>query len=126
MDCGKMINPMVVEGQGHGGIGQGLGGAIFEEIVYTDDGQINGGTFVDYLMPSAVEMPHIDVAHIETYSEQNPSKTKGLGEGGTIVAPAAVANAVDDALQPFSTRITELPLKPEKIMDAIRAAKGGM
>jgi carbon-monoxide dehydrogenase large subunit len=126
MDCGKMINPMVVEGQVHGGIAEGLGGAIFEEIVYTDDGQINGGTFVDYLMPSAVEMPHIDVAHIETYSEQNPSKTKGLGEGGTIVAPAAVANAVDDALQPFHTRITELPLKPEKIMNAIRAAKVGM
>lgn len=123
-DCGKMINPMVVDGQVHGGIVEGLGGAIFEEIVYTDDGQINGGNFLDYLMPSAMEIPNIDVAHIETYSQQNPSQTKGLGEGGTIVAPAAVANAVDDALRPFGVKITEIPLKPESVLKAIRAKRG--
>jgi carbon-monoxide dehydrogenase large subunit len=124
-DCGKMINPMVVEGQVQGGIAEGLGGAIFEEISYTDDGQINGGTFMDYLMPTAVEMPNIEVAHIETYSEQNPSKTKGMGEGGTIVAASTVANAVEDALQPFGAKITEIPLKPETILKAIRAARHG-
>jgi aerobic carbon-monoxide dehydrogenase large subunit len=122
-DCGKMINPMVVEGQVHGGIVEGLGGAVFEEISYTDDGQIKGGNFLDYLMPSAAEMPNIEVAHIETFSEQNPSQTKGLGEGGTIVAPAAVANAIEDALVPLGRKITEIPLKPEAVLNAIKKEK---
>jgi aerobic carbon-monoxide dehydrogenase large subunit len=117
-DCGKMINPMVVDGQVHGGIVEGLGGAIFEEITYTEDGQINGGSFLDYLLPTAVEAPNIEVEHIETLSEQNPSQTKGLGEGGTVVAPAAVANAVDDALRNLgaSKPVTEIPLKPENVL----------
>ncbi len=120
-DCGKMINPMVVDGQVHGGIVEGLGGAIFEEISYTEDGQINGGNFLDYLLPSAVESPDIEVDHIETLSEQNPSQTKGLGEGGTVVAPAAIANAVDDALRNLGGKpITELPLKPEYILKMVR------
>ena len=120
-DCGKMINPMVVDGQVHGGIVEGLGGAIFEEISYTEDGQINGGNFLDYLLPSAVESPNIEVDHIETLSEQNPSQTKGLGEGGTVVAPAAIANAVDDALRNLGGKpITELPLKPEYILKMVR------
>jgi carbon-monoxide dehydrogenase large subunit len=120
-DCGKMINPMVVDGQVHGGIVEGLGGAVFEEISYTEDGQIKGGNFLDYLLPSAKEVPNIEVAHLETYSEQNPSQTKGLGEGGTIVAPAAVANAVEDALAGLGERkITEIPLKPETIMNLMR------
>jgi aerobic carbon-monoxide dehydrogenase large subunit len=119
-DCGKMINPMVVEGQVHGGIVEGLGGAIFEEIRYTDNGQIQGGNFLDYLIPSAAEMPNIEVAHLETFSEQNPSHTKGLGEGGTIVAPAAVANAIEDALVSLSKKITEIPLKPETVLRVIK------
>ncbi len=119
-DCGKMINPMVVDGQVHGGIVEGLGGAIFEEINYTEDGQINGGNFLDYLLPTAVESPNIEVSHIETFSEQNPSQTKGLGEGGTVVAPAAVANAVDDALTNLGgAAITDIPLKPEYILRKI-------
>lgn len=121
-DCGKMINPMVVEGQVHGGIVEGLGGAVYEEISYTEDGQINGGNFLDYLLPSAVETPNIEVEHIETLSEQNPSQTKGLGEGGTVVAPAAVANAVDDALRNLGGQtITEIPLKPEYVLKKIRS-----
>ncbi len=119
-DCGKMINPMVVEGQVHGGIVEGLGGAIFEEISYTEDGQIQGGNFLDYLIPSAADVPNIEVAHIETFSEQNPSQTKGLGEGGTIVAPAAVANAIEDALVSLGRKITELPLKPEAVLNKIK------
>jgi carbon-monoxide dehydrogenase large subunit len=119
-DCGKMINPMVVEGQVHGGIVEGLGGAVFEEISYTDDGQVKGANFLDYLLPSAVESPNIEVAHIETLSEQNPSRAKGLGEGGTIVAPAAIANAIEDALMPFGKEITEIPLKPETVLKVIR------
>ncbi|HYB03891.1 MAG TPA: xanthine dehydrogenase family protein molybdopterin-binding subunit [Nitrososphaerales archaeon] len=121
-DCGKMINPMVVDGQVHGGIVEGLGGAVFEEIAYTEDGQLNGGSFLDYLLPSAVESPDIEVEHIETFSAQNPSQTKGLGEGGTVVAPAAVANAVDDALRHIGgMTITEIPLKPEYVLKKIRA-----
>ncbi len=121
-DCGKMINPMVVDGQVHGGIVEGLGGAIFEEITYTNDGQINGGSFLDYLLPSAVESPNIEVEHLETYSKQNPSQAKGLGEGGTVVAPAAVANAVDDALRNMGGKtITDIPLKPEYVLKKIRA-----
>lgn len=122
-DCGKMINPMVVDGQVHGGIAEGLGGAIYEEISYTEDGQIQGGNFLDYLVPSAMDIPNIDVAHIETISEQNPSHTKGLGEGGNMVSPAAVANAVEDALAPMGVRIREIPLKPELILKAIKVAK---
>ncbi len=123
-DCGKMINPMVVDGQVHGGIVEGLGGAIFEEISYTEDGQLNGGSFLDYLLPSAVESPNIEVNHIETLSEQNPSHTKGLGEGGTVVAPAAVANAIDDAVMHMSGDfITETPLKPEFVLRKIRKTK---
>jgi aerobic carbon-monoxide dehydrogenase large subunit len=123
-DCGKMINPKVVDGQVHGGIVEGLGGAIYEEINYTEDGQLNGGSFLDYLLPTAVEAPHIEVEHIETLSEQNPSQTKGLGEGGTVVAPAAVANAVADALRNIGGgTITETPLKPESILKKIKLQK---
>jgi len=125
VDCGKMINPMIVDGQVHGGIVEGLGGAIFEEIAYSDEGQILGGNFLDYLLPSAVETPDIDVEHIETFSEQNPSGSKGLGEGGTIVAPAAVANAVDDALFHLAGAgtITQIPLKPEYVLKSIMSPK---
>jgi carbon-monoxide dehydrogenase large subunit len=121
-DCGRMINPMVVDGQVHGGIVEGLGGAIFEEIAYSEDGQVHGGSFMDYLLPSAIESPNIEVAHIETLSEQNPSQTKGLGEGGTIVAPAAVANALDDAILSLAGgKITEMPLKPEYILKIVKS-----
>jgi aerobic carbon-monoxide dehydrogenase large subunit len=122
-DCGRMINPMVVAGQVQGGIAEGLGGAIFEEIPYSSDGQLLCSNFLDYLLPSAMEIPSIEVSHIETLSEQNPSQTKGLGEGGNIVSPAAVANAVEDALSPFAVKIRELPLKPELILKAMKEAR---
>ena len=122
-DCGRMLNPMVVDGQWQGGIVEGLGGALFEEIIYTEDGQILGGNFLDYLMPSAMEVPNIEVDHIETISEQNPGGQKGLGEGGNIVAPAAVANAVEDAIMHLGGKITGIPLKPENVLKAIRGQK---
>ena len=121
-DCGRIINPNVVEGQIHGGIVQGIGAALYEEISYNEDGQILGGNFLDYLLPSSVESPQVSISHIETVSEQNPAGTKGMGEGGTIVAPAAIVNAVDDALLHLKNggKIVRYPLKPERVFEEIR------
>ena len=121
-DCGRIINPNIVEGQIHGGIVQGFGTALYEEISYNDDGQIFGGNFLDYLLPSSVESPPVSISHIETVSDQNPAGTKGMGEGGTIVAPAVIANAVDDALFHLKNdgKIVSYPMKPERVFDEIR------
>ncbi len=100
-DCGKIINPTIVEGQVHGGVAQGVGGALFEEIVYDEQGQLLTGTLLDYLVPSAMELPAIETVHLEYPSPRNPLGIKGLGEGGAISPPAAIANAIDDALAPF-------------------------
>lgn len=124
-DCGRVINPMVVEGQIHGGIVQGVGAVLYEEISYSEDGQILGGNFLDYLLPSSLESPQLTIAHLETASEQNPAGTKGMGEGGTIVAPAAIANAVEDAILHLGNggRIVSYPLKPERVLGEYRRLK---
>jgi carbon-monoxide dehydrogenase large subunit len=120
-DCGRMINPVVVEGQIHGGIVQGIGAALYEEIPYNKDGQILGGNFLDYLLPSSVESPEISISHLETIAEQNPAGTKGMGEGGTIVAPAAIANAVEDAILHLNSgKIVSYPMKPERVLEKIK------
>jgi carbon-monoxide dehydrogenase large subunit len=120
-DCGPMINPNVVEGQIAGGTVQGIGGVLWEHLAYDEDGNPLATTFVDYLLPAAVEVPHIEIGHLETPGP-NPGGYKGVGEGGAIGAPAAVVNAVADALSPFGVRITRLPLGPEQVLDAIAAA----
>ncbi|GBC75736.1 Caffeine dehydrogenase subunit alpha [archaeon HR06] len=114
-DCGNMINPLVVEGQIHGGVAHGIAQALYEEVIYNEDGQIINPTLMDYLIPTALEIPNIEVIHLITPSTTNPGGFKGLGEGGAIVAPAAIANAVEDALEPFNVKVTELPITPEKI-----------
>jgi carbon-monoxide dehydrogenase large subunit len=114
-DCGHMINPMVVEGQIHGGVVQGIGGGLYEELGYDPDGQLLTGTFMEYHIPTAAEVPFIETVHLEFPSPRNPLGLKGLGEGGAISPPAALANAVEDALAPFGVRITETPLIPSKI-----------
>ena len=114
-DCGPMINPDVVEGQIAGGVVQGIGGALFEHLAYDESGNPLATTFMDYLVPSAVEVPAIEFGHIETPSP-GPGGYKGVGEGGAIGAPAAVVNAVADALAPFGVTITRLPLTPERIV----------
>ncbi|MDA4130610.1 MAG: xanthine dehydrogenase family protein molybdopterin-binding subunit [Thaumarchaeota archaeon] len=120
-DCGRMINPMIVEGQIHGGIVQGIGTALYEEISYSEEGQILGGNFLDYLLPTSVESPQISITHLETISEQNPAGTKGMGEGGTIVAPAAIANAVEDAILHLNAgSILDYPLKPERVLEEVK------
>ena len=114
-DCGPMINPNVVEGQIAGGTVQGIGGALYEHLAYDTDGNPVATTFLDYLMPTITEIPFIEHGHIETPGP-GPGGYKGVGEGGAIGAPAAVVNAVADALAPFGVTVTRLPLSPAAIV----------
>ncbi|OLT16575.1 xanthine dehydrogenase [Actinomadura sp. CNU-125] len=122
-DCGPMINPNVVEGQIAGGVVQGIGGALYEHLAYDEEGNPIATTFMDYLLPTAAEVPTIEYGHIETPAA-GPGGYKGVGEGGAIGAPPAVVNAVADALAPFGAEITRLPLTPESIVALVRAADG--
>lgn len=119
-DCGTVLNPMIVEGQVAGAVAQGVGGALYEEIVYDDDGQLLTTTLMDYLYPSATEIPDIDIQHLETPSPVTAGGVKGMGEAGSIATPAAVINAVADALSPFGVSIDRSPLTPELVLDLIR------
>jgi carbon-monoxide dehydrogenase large subunit len=123
-DAGRIINPMIAEGQVHGGIAQGIGNALFEEIVYDTLGNIQTATLADYLPPTSGEIPPIELHHIETPAASSVTGAKGLGEGGTIGAPAAIVNAVNDALSPFGVAIDEIPATPQRIRAALRAAGG--
>ena len=120
-DAGRIINPMIADGQVHGGIAQGIGNALLEEIIYDDNGSILTASLADYLPPTAHEIPEIELHHIETPSQNSVTRAKGLGEGGTIGAPAAVINAVNDALSPFGVEIDELPATPQRIRALLRA-----
>jgi carbon-monoxide dehydrogenase large subunit len=122
-DCGKVINPIIVEGQVHGGVAQGVGGALYEEMAYDDEGQLLAGTLMDYLVPTSMELPRIDTVHLEFPSPRNPLGVKGLGEGGAISPPAAIANAVEDALAPFGVRVTATPLGPSRVLELIADAR---
>ena len=119
-DCGPMINPSVVEGQIAGGTMQGIGGALLERLAYDDDGNPVAASLLDYLVPTASEAPTIEFVHVETPSE-TPGGFKGVGEGGAIGAPAAVINAVVDALSPFGATVSRLPLSPETVLGMIGA-----
>ena len=123
-DCGVEVNPMVVEGQVVGGTAQGVGGTLLEELVYDDDGQLLTTSFMDYLIPTATDMPSFDVCHIQTAAPQIPGGYKGMGEGGCVYAYAAVANAVADAIEPLGVEITSTPLSPSRILEMLRGAKG--
>jgi carbon-monoxide dehydrogenase large subunit len=120
-DCGPMINPNVVEGQIAGGVVQGIGGALLEHMVYDEDGNPLTTTFMDYLLPTAADVPTIEYGHVESRS-QGPGGYKGVGEGGAIGAPPAVVNAVNDALAPLGITLTTLPLSPDVVLDAIIGA----
>ena len=121
-DCGTMINPMVVEGQVHGGIAHGIGNALLEEIVYDGAGQLATGTLMEYALPRALDVPGLEVHHVVTPSPLNRLGVKGAGEGGTLPAPAAIANAVADALRPLGVEVTEMPLTRERLWRRVRAA----
>ncbi|HXF36499.1 MAG TPA: molybdopterin cofactor-binding domain-containing protein, partial [Actinomycetota bacterium] len=122
-DCGQMLNPTIVEGQIHGGIAHGIGNALLEEAVYDEEGQLVTGSYMDYLLPSPTEVPPIEVGHQEFPSELNPFGIKGVGEGGAVGPPAAIANAVVDALRPLRVEIDRVPLTPERLFRLIREAR---
>jgi aerobic carbon-monoxide dehydrogenase large subunit len=120
-DAGRLINPMIVDGQVHGGVAQGIGNALLEEIRYDDMGNILTSTFADYLLPTAYEIPPMELHHLETYTSATNLKSKGVGEGGTIGAPAAIMNAINDALRPLDITINEMPATAQRVHAAVRA-----
>ncbi|OLE36674.1 MAG: hypothetical protein AUG00_10065 [Candidatus Rokubacteria bacterium 13_1_20CM_2_70_7] len=122
-DCGTMVNPMIVEGQIHGAVAQGIGAALYEDVVYDDAGQPLTTSFMDYLLPTTMELPAIEVVHTETPPLVTVSGFKGMAEGGTIGATAAVANAVADALAPLGVEVHELPLSPDRLYRLIHQAR---
>lgn len=120
-DCGPMLNPMIVEGQVHGGVAQGVGGALYERLAYDGDGQLLNASFMDFLMPFATEVPHIETDHLETPSPLNPLGIKGAGEAGTIPTSAAIASAIEDA---EGFRITRMPISPHDLWELRRRHEG--
>jgi carbon-monoxide dehydrogenase large subunit len=121
-DAGLIINPMIADGQVHGGVAQGIGNALLEEIIYDETGNILTGTLVDFLPPTSREIPQIELHHLETLTGNSITKAKGLGEGGAIGAPSAVINAINDALSSFGVSIDEMPATPQRIRAALRSS----
>jgi carbon-monoxide dehydrogenase large subunit len=127
-DCGKVINPLLVDGQLQGGIAQGLGQALYEGVVYDENGQLLTGSLMDYALPRAANLPRLQLARTETPSPVNPLGIKGIGEAGTIGSTPAVVSAVVDALAPFGVTHIDMPLTPQKIWSLCqgkRVASGG-
>jgi carbon-monoxide dehydrogenase large subunit len=122
-DAGVMINPMIVEGQIIGGLAQGIGTALYEEMNYDDQGQPQSSTLADYCLPGATEVPTPTIIHLETPSPYTSFGQKGIGEGGAIGPPAAIANAVNDALRLWGVEMTELPITPRKILTSLAKVK---
>ena len=123
-DCGTIINPMVLDGQVVGGVAQGLGNALYEAMIYDPDtGQPLTTSLMDYLLPTSMEVPPVEVLHRCTPSPLNPEGIKGAGEGGTMPVPATIANAIDDALTPLGVTVTRVPLGPSALRDVIREAQ---
>ena len=116
-DCGNVVNPMIVEGQVHGGVAQGVGGALYERMAYDSDGQLQNASFMDFLMPYASEVPDVVIDHQETPSPLNPLGIKGAGEAGVIPGTAAIASAIEDAV---GRRISSMPISPTELYDLMR------
>jgi carbon-monoxide dehydrogenase large subunit len=119
-DCGPRINPMIVEGQVHGGLADGVGMALMQVIAFDEDGNCLSGSLMDYLIPTALEVPHWETGHTVTPSPHHPIGAKGVGESATVGSPPAVVNAVIDALKPFGVRHADMPLTPSRVWDAMR------
>jgi len=121
-DAGRLINPMIADGQIHGGVGQGIANALFEEVMYDETGNVLTASLADYIVPGASDVVPIEIHHRETMTEASITKAKGLGEGGAIGAPAAIVNAINDALTPFGIAINEIPATPARIRAALAPA----
>jgi carbon-monoxide dehydrogenase large subunit len=128
-DCGIMLNPLIVDGQIAGGVAQGIGGVLYEQIAYDECGNLLTDTLRDYLLPTAVEIPELEIIHLATASPATPYGVKPMGEGGVMGAVPALLNAVTDALGPFGVRATDQPLSPSRVRQLLRnagrQAKGG-
>ena len=120
-DCGRVINPLLVEAQVQGGAAHGIGNAFYEQLHYDDQGQLLNASFMDYLLPTALDVPRVETAHGETPSPLNPLGVKGVGEAGAIPTGAVFAQAIDDALQ-GRVEVTEIPLSPNRLFELMRDA----
>ncbi len=123
-DCGRMVNPALVEGQIQDGVAQGIGGALWEHCPYDEAGQPLATTLMDYALPTAAMIPAIETHHLETPAPAIAGGFKGAGEAGTTGAPAAILNAINDALAPFGAMVTEQPVTSERVFRAIQTARG--
>jgi CO/xanthine dehydrogenase Mo-binding subunit len=121
-DCGKMINPLIVEAQIQGGVAQGIGNSFYEQLVFDKNGQLLNASFMDYLLPTAMDVPKIDVGHVETPSPLNPLGTKGVGEGGAIPTTPLFAQALEDALHDRKIEIRDMPLSPKRLFEIVQEA----
>jgi carbon-monoxide dehydrogenase large subunit len=121
-DCGRIVNPMIVDAQVAGGVAQGIGNVLYEHLLYDESGQLLTTSLMDYLVPTAADVPPIEVGHIETLTPLTVEGVKGMGEGGAIAPPAAIANAVADALQSFGAKVNDLPLTPERVWEMAHPA----
>ena len=124
-DCGTVLNPLILEGQIHGGVSLGIGNAYYEKLHYDENGQLLNASFADYLIPSATEMPRIEVGHMETRSPLNELGTKGVGEAGTIPVPALFAQAIENALADRQLEILESPLSPNRLYELTSRKEAG-
>jgi carbon-monoxide dehydrogenase large subunit len=118
-----LVNPMIVDGQVYGGTAQGIGTALYEEMPFDENGQPLASTLADYLLPGATEVPSVRIEHMETPSPYSEFGQKGIGEGGAIGPPAAIANAINDALRPLGVEIGETPITPRRLMAAVAARR---
>jgi len=125
-DCGRVLNPLLVDGQVHGGVAQGIGNAYFEQLVYDENGQLLNASFMDFLLPTALDVPRVEVGHEETVSPLNALGTKGAGEAGAIPVGALFAQAVEDALAVPGLEILEIPLKPSRLWELVGERAGGV
>jgi carbon-monoxide dehydrogenase large subunit len=121
-DCGRMVNPMIVEGQTYGGVAQGIGTALFEEVLYDDNAQPLTSTLADYILPGPTEIPAFRLVHMETPSPYTEFGMKGVGESGAIGPPAAILNAVNDAIRHLGAELAETPLTPRRLLTALAKA----
>ena len=124
-DGGVLVNPMIVEGQTLGGLAQGIGTALYEEMTYSTDGQPQASTLSDYLLPGATEVPDPRIIHLETPSPYTRFGVKGIGEGGCIAPPGAIINAINDALHPIGVELSMLPVTPRRIVEAVASSGNG-